>query len=124
MDVIVGNPAMIKVYEAGFSGNGKPIPDGAKMAKVHWAPKKNDFNPDAISPSTLMNVDFMVKDSKRFADSGGWGWAVFDYDPASDSFKPGTMAGTPPQGNDAKCGFACHTNVKKRDYVFTDYAKR
>jgi len=51
---------------------------------------------------TLLNVDFMEKDSKRFADSGGWGWAVFDYDAASDTFKPGTTAGTPPQGNDAK----------------------
>jgi len=59
-------------------------------------------------PGRLLNVDFMEKDSKRFTDSGGWGWAVFDYDAASDMFKPGTTAGTPPQGNDAKCGFACH----------------
>jgi hypothetical protein len=47
----------------------------------------------------------MVKDSKRFADSDGWGWAVFDYNAASDSFTPGTLAGKPPQGSDAKCGF-------------------
>jgi hypothetical protein len=39
-------------------------------------------------------------------------YAVFDYDAASDTFKPGTTAGTPPQENDAKCGFACHTRVK------------
>ena len=65
----------------------------------------------------------MVKDSKRFAD-GGWGYAVFDYDAASDTFKPGTMASTPPQGNDAKCGAACHTIAKARDYVFTDYGRR
>ena len=71
-----------------------------------------------------MNVDFMVKDSKRFADSGGWGYAVFEYDAASDTFKPGTTASKPPQGNDARCGFACHTLVKSRDYVFTDYGKR
>ena len=57
----------------------------------------------------------MVKDSKRFADSGGWGWAVFDYDAASSKFTPGTLAGTPPQGNDAKCGFACHTMAKTID---------
>jgi Cytochrome P460 len=75
-------------------------------------------------PGTLVNVDFMVKDSKRFADSGGWGYAVFDYDTASDTFAPGTLAGEPPQGNDAKCGFACHTVVKTRDYVFTEYGKR
>jgi hypothetical protein len=49
---------------------------------------------------------------------------VFDYDAASDTFKPGTSAGTPPQGNDAKCGFACHTRAKTRDYVFTDYGSR
>jgi len=54
-------------------------------------------------PGTQHDVDFMVKDSKRFADSGGWGWAVFDYDAASDTFKPGTSADKPPQGNDAKC---------------------
>jgi hypothetical protein len=71
-----------------------------------------------------MNPDFMVKDSKRFVDSGGWGYAVFDYDAGSDTFKPGTLAGTPPQGNDAKCRSACHTTAKATDYVFTQYAKR
>jgi hypothetical protein len=122
--VILGNPAMIGAYQAGIPANGKPVPDGAKMAKVHWIPKQNQFFPDATVPGALLNVDFMVKDSKRFADSGGWGWAVFDYNAASDTFTPGTLAGTPPQGNDAKCGFACHTVVKTRDYVFTEYGKR
>jgi len=120
----LGNPVMIDAYRAGFPGNGKPVPDGAKMAKVHWTPKQNEFFPEATVPGTLVNVDLMVKDSKRFADSGGWGWAVFDYDAASNTFKPGTSAGTPPQGNDAKCGFACHTRAKTRDYVFTDYGRR
>ena len=60
------------------------------MAKVHWKPKQNQFFPDATVPGDLVNVDFMVKDGKRFADSGGWGYAVFDYDTASDTFKPGT----------------------------------
>lgn len=122
--VILGNPAMIDAYQAGIPGNGKPFPDGAKMAKVHWAPKQNEFFPSATVPGKLVNVDFMVKDSKRFADSGGWGYAVFDYDATSGTFAPGTMAGTPPQGNDATCGFACHTKAKARDYVFTDYGKR
>src|SRR5712671_3800501 len=117
--VILGNRAMISSYRAGIPSNGKPVPDGAKMAKIHWTPKQNEFFPDATVPGKLLNVDFMMKDSKRFADSGGWGYAVFDYDAASDVFKPGTLAGTPPQGNDAKCGFVCHTTVKKRDYVFT-----
>jgi hypothetical protein len=122
--VILGNPAMIDAYRAGIPANGKPVPDGAKMAKIHWAPKQNEFFPDATVPGKLLNVDFMVKDSKRFADSGGWGYAVFDYDAASDKFTPGTTAGTPPQANDAKCGFACHTRAKARDYVFTDYGRR
>jgi hypothetical protein len=49
---------------------------------------------------------------------------VFDYDAASDNFKPGTTASTPPQGNDARCGVACHPRAKARDYVFTEYGKR
>jgi Cytochrome P460 len=122
--VILGNPAMIDAYKAGIPANGKPVPDGAKMAKIHWTPKANPFFPDATVPGELLNVDFMVKDSKRFADSGGWGWAVFDYNAKSDTFTPGTTKGTPPQGNDAKCGFACHTLVQSRDYVFTEYGKR
>ncbi len=122
--VILGNPVMISAYQAGIPDNGKPVPDGAKMAKVHWAPKQNDLFPDATVPDKLANVDFMLKDSKRFADSGGWGYAVFDYDDASDTFRPGTSASTPPQGNDAKCGYTCHTLAKKRDYVFTYYGKR
>jgi hypothetical protein len=122
--IILGNPVMIKAYEAGIPANGKPVPNGAKMAKIHWAPKPNEFFPEATVPGNLLNVDFMVKDSKRFADSGGWGWGAFDYDAASNTFKPATTADTPPQGNDAKCGLACHTKAKAKDYVFTEYGKR
>src|SRR3954467_6569405 len=39
--VILGNPAMIAAYQSGAPANGKPIPDGAKMAKIHWIPKTN-----------------------------------------------------------------------------------
>ena len=124
MAVILGNPAMIDAYQAGIPANGKPVPDGAKMAKIHWSPKPNSFFPDASVPGTLQNVDFMEKDGKRFADSGGWGYAVFEYDAATDTFKPGTTSSAPPQQNDAKCGFACHTRAKGRDYVFTEYGKR
>ena len=122
--VILGNPVMIEAYRSGAPGNGQPVPDGAKMAKVHWRPKPNQFFPNATVPGDLVNVDFMVKDRARFADSGGWGYAVFDYDVATDTFAPGTATGTPPQGNDAKCGFACHSAAKTRDYVFTEYGKR
>jgi Cytochrome P460 len=121
---ILANPVMIDAYSAGIPGNGKPFPDGAKLAKIHWNPKMMETFPAATVPSTQHDMDFMVKDSKRFADSGGWGWAVFEYDAASDTFKPGTLADKPPQANDAKCGFACHTIVKTRDYVFTDYGHR
>jgi len=125
MAVIVGNPAMIAAYKAGIPGNGKPFPDGAKMAKIHWSPKKNEAAPgQPLVPATLHDVDFMAKDSKRFAGSGGWGYAEFEYDRASDTFRPGNTTDTPPQEHDAKCGFACHTIVKNRDYVFTEYAKR
>ncbi|HEY1413110.1 MAG TPA: cytochrome P460 family protein [Rhodopila sp.] len=124
MAAIVGNPVMIDAYQAGIPGNGKPFPDGAKMAKIHWTPKKMETFPSATVPGAQHDVDFMVKDSKRFADSGGWGWGVFEYDAASDTFAPGTTASTPPQENDAKCGFACHTIVQARDYVFTDYGHR
>jgi hypothetical protein len=123
--VILGNPAMINAYKAGIPGNGKSFPDGAKMAKIHWNSKKNETAPgQPLQPNTLHDIDFMVKDSKKFADGGGWGYAEFEYDAASDTFKPGTAADQPPQGNDAKCGAACHTVVKKQDYVFTQYGKR
>lgn len=122
--VIVGNPTMIKAYEAGIPANGKPVPDGARMAKVHWVPKQNQFFPDATVPGEQHDVDFMVKDSKKFADGNGWGYAVFRYDPATDTFTPGTTADTPPQANDAKCGVACHTIAKATDYVFTEYGHR
>jgi Cytochrome P460 len=122
--VTLGNPEMIKAFQAGIPGNGKPFPDGAKMAKIHWNPKKHETFATTAVPASLHDVDFMVKDSKRFADSGGWGYAAFKYDAASDTFTPFTTADTPPQGNDAKCGLACHTIVRTRDYVFTEYGKR
>ena len=124
MAAILANPVMIRAYEAGFPGNGKPWPDGSKMAKIHWNPTKMETFPAATVPGALHDVDFMVKDSKRFKDSGGWAWAAFEHDAASGTFKPATTADNPPQANDAKCGFACHTIVQKRDYVFTDYGSR
>jgi cytochrome P460 len=122
---ILGNPAMINAFREGTPDNGKPFPDGARMAKIHWIPKKQEGYPGQPTvPGAQHDVDFMVKDSKRFANSGGWGWAAFDYAAASDTFKPSDAASRPPQENDAKCGFACHTVVQKRDYVFTEYGKR
>jgi Cytochrome P460 len=122
---ILGNPAMIEAFRAGSPANGKPFPDGARMAKIHWTAKKDGNQPgEPFVPGALHDVDFMVKDSKKFADSGGWGYAVFEYDSASDAFRPGDTSDEPPQEHDAKCGFACHTIVADRDYVFTAYPKR
>ena len=122
--VILGNPAMIDAYRAGIPVNGKAVPDGAKMAKIHWTPKQNEFFPGATVPGNLQNVDFMVKDSKRFADSGGWGYGALTTTRHPDTFRPANSASMPPQGNDAKCGFACHTAAKESDYVFTRYGNR
>jgi hypothetical protein len=125
MAVILGNPAMIAAYKAGIPGNGKPFPDGARMAKIHWVPKKNELAPGTpLVPGNLHDIDFMVKDAKRFADSGGWGYGAFEYDPASKTFRPGNASDMPPQAQDAKCGFGCHTIVQNRDYVFTDFPER
>jgi hypothetical protein len=123
--VILGNPTMIEAYKAGIPENSKPFPDGAKMAKIHWAAKKNETAPgQPLVAGTLHDIDFMVKDGKRFADSGGWGYGEFEYDATSDAFRPGTLTDSPPQANDAKCGAACHTAAQKHDYVFTEYPKR
>lgn len=123
--VITGNPAMIKAFEDGAPGNGKPFPDGARMAKIHWVAKKNATAPGTpLVAGALHDVDFMVKDSKRYADSGGWGYGAFEYETATESFRPGNTSDSPPQANDAKCGFGCHTLVKDKDYVFTEFPKR
>jgi len=125
IDTILGNAAMIKAYQSGIPGNGKPFPNGAKMAKIHWTFKKNPAEPgNPTVPDTLHDVDVMVKDSHRFADSGGWGYGEFEFDAASNTFRPGNLTDMPPQAHDAKCGFACHTVVANKDYVFTTYQKR
>jgi hypothetical protein len=123
--VILGNPVAIDAYRAGIPGNGKPFPDGSKLSKIEWRPAKSTTAPyDITVPGNNYATEIMVKDSKRFADSGGWGYAVFVPDAATGSYKPGGLDHVPPQGNDAKCGAACHTIVKGKDYVFTEYAKR
>jgi Cytochrome P460 len=87
------------------------------MAKIHWNMKQSAEAPAPTTvPDTLHDIDFMVRDSKRFADSGNWGYAQFNYDPEADTFTP--------LGTGANCGFACHTIVKAKDYVFTAYPKR
>src|SRR3954463_2708932 len=117
INLIAANPVMIDAYRAGVPGNGKPFPDGSKIAKLHWKMKKSTEAPaPTVVPDTLENADFIERDSKRFPDTGGWGYAQFNYDPASDTFTP--------DGSDASCGHACHTIVAAKDYIFTAYGKR
>lgn len=126
--LILANPVMIEAYRSGVPGNGKPFPEGSKIAKVHYKPVKSVDAPDPTTevPGEQANVDFIVKDSKRFTDpeSGGWGYAAFNYDTASNTFTPGTEKDPAPQGADAKCGVACHTLARTKDYVFTAYSRR
>jgi hypothetical protein len=128
--VIEANPVMIKAYQDGVPGNGKPFPDGSKIVKLEWKPKKitdppfSEKTPDTV-PGDLTQVEFIVKDSKRFPDTHGWGYAMFDYNAASGTFAPATMASHPPVGHDAKCGAACHEIAgASKDYIFTAYPKR
>jgi hypothetical protein len=118
LKVMVANPTMIDAYRAGVPGNGKPFPDGSKIAKIEWKPKKNTEAPFFVRvPDTLQDIFFIEKNSRRFPDTKGWAYAAFDYDPASDAFKP-DATGT------VTCGFACHTGVANKDYIFTSYGKR
>ena len=114
---ILGNRIMIDAYKAGFPGNGSAVPDGAMMVKLEWSKKANDASPYPVNvPDKFKTASFMLKDAKRFAETGGWGYAKFVYDSASDTFKA--------SGTDAGCGYACHTRVKARDFVFTSYSRR
>src|SRR5215467_5632615 len=88
MRVILANPVMMKAYREGIPANGKPFPDGSKIAKIEWKPKKltdapfSAATPDTV-PGDLTEVEFIEKNAKRFADSNGWGYADFKYDAAS-----------------------------------------
>src|SRR5256884_5464466 len=59
---ILANPVMIDAYRAGVPGNGKPFPDGSRMAKIHWNPKKLETVPSAQMPGTQHSAGFMWKD--------------------------------------------------------------
>jgi hypothetical protein len=118
LKVIVANPIMIKAYKDGFPANGKPFPDGSKIVKLQWKPKKSTEAPFVVDvPDIFKQVFVMEKDSKRFLkDDGGWGYAVFNYEAASDKF---TADPSP-----VNCGTTCHVAVKAKDYIFHPYQKR
>jgi len=118
LKVIVANPKMIKAFKAGIPVNGQPFPEGSRIVKLQWKLKKSTEAPFAVEvPDVFSQAFVMEKDSKRFSNSGGWGYAVFNYDPATDKF-----SADPKSPSD--CGFACHTPVKAKDYIFHPYQKR
>jgi cytochrome P460 len=129
MRLIVANPVMISAYKNGIPGNGKPFPEGSKIAKIEWRPKKitdppfSANGPDTV-PGDLAAVEVIEKDSKRFPDTHGWGYAMFEYDAAAGTFTPATETSKPPQGHDARCGATCHNLAASKDYIFTPYARR
>jgi len=120
---ILGNPTMIKAYRDGFPANGTAVPDGAAMAKIEWLKDRNDGAPYGVTVSGAQTeVSFMLKDSKRFPDTNGWGYATFEYDGESATFK----AAKPTTASNARslC-HGCHVvGAKARDFVYSDYAKR
>ena len=114
---ILGNPTMIKAYREGIPDNGKTFPEGSKVVKIEWLKKKNPVSPYFVEvPDTLATLSFIEKDSKRFPNTHGWAYAKFEYDPGSKTLKP-SVTGT-------ECGYACHTAVASRDYIFTGYPTR
>jgi hypothetical protein len=117
LKVIVANPIMIKAYKSGIPGNGRPFPEGSKSAKLQWSFKKSTEAPFAVDvPKAFTQAFVMEKDSARFPKSGGWGYALFNYDAASDKFT------ADPSPSD--CGHTCHVAVKAKDYIFHPYQKR
>jgi Cytochrome P460 len=118
LKVIVANPAMIKAYKAGVPGNGKPFPEGSKIAKLQWSFKKSTEATFAVDVPAAPTQAFLIeKDSKRFPKTGGWGYALFNHDVATGRM---TVDAT----GTADCGHTCHVAVKSKDYIFHPYQKR
>jgi hypothetical protein len=117
MKVIVANDVMMAAYRQGLPADGKTFPEGSKIVKIEWGVKKNPESPYEVEvPDTLQAVATIEKDSKRFPDTHGWAYGNFNYNAAPHTFSP--------QGTDAKCGYACHTRVASKDYIFTAYPFR
>ena len=119
--VIVANPAMIEAYRKGIPNDGEVFPKGSKVAKIEWSKVSNPESPYPVNvPGVVKTVAFIEKDSKRFPETNGWGYAEFTYDKASAAFKP--------VGENASFAknlcHECHIAVKAKDYIFTGYPAR
>ena len=114
---ILGNSTMIGAYKGGVPDNGKPFPEGSKIAKIEWTKKKNPVAPYFVEvPDTLKSLSFIEKDSKKFPNTHGWAYAQFDYDASAKTLKPSVTG--------SECGYTCHSKVASRDYIFTAYPLR
>lgn len=108
--VILGNPQAMDAYEKGAL----PYPDGTILAKLAWKQvplvEGHEIVPDAFVPGPTTTVQFMVKNSKRYAVTGGWGFGRF-------------IDGKPVDKAQHETCFSCHAaHAKGHDYVFTRYA--
>ena len=109
--VILGNDAAVEATRAGKTN---PWPDGAVLGKLVWKDKTDPDWPTATVPGDFVHAEFMVKDSKKYASTGGWGFARW------------VGTGLKPYGDDenfAQECFACHLPVMYNDYVFTRSAQ-
>jgi hypothetical protein len=114
---ILANPTMIKAFKEGLPDNGKIFPEGSKIVKIEWIKKKDAVSPYFVEvPEMLKSLSFIEKDSKRFPKTHGWAYAKFTYDSDSKTLKPSVTG--------SECGYACHTTVASKDYIFTAYPLR
>jgi hypothetical protein len=103
---ILGNEVAMKAYKEGTL----PFPDGTVLAKLAWKHVQSPEFESASVPGAATTVQFMVKDSKKYASTGGWGFGRF-------------VNGKPADEAQHETCFACHQAlVKNHDYVFTRYA--
>ncbi len=112
---IIGNKKAVEAYRKGA----KKFPEGAILVKIGYSLKKNPAFKASVEPDAIQRVEFMIKDSKKFKDSAGWGFARFVKDQKTGKYK---VFGKSPKDY-AQC-FSCHKLVKQKDFVFTDYVRR
>lgn len=105
--VVLGND---KAVEAAQAGKTNPWPDGAILAKISWKQVVHPNFPTANVPGELVQTDFMIKDSARYAATGGWGYARWTGDQAAVYGKDANFV--------QEC-HACHTAAQATDWVFT-----